>query len=73
MFSSICLHKPGGVLFEIAADPPGFSVDETYENSGSELQLPDPYEPVRAGIKDLLPEWQPNYKRFDYDAFDGLF
>jgi len=61
-FKSIYFHEPGGVLFEIATDPPGFTVDETYYNLGHELQLPDQYEPMRSEIEDCLPELQPNDK-----------
>ena len=54
-FKSIYFHEPGGVLFEIATDPPGFGVDETPEALGQALQLPDNYEPMRADIENALP------------------
>jgi glyoxalase family protein len=60
-FKSIYFHEPGGVLFEIATDPPGFTVDETHDNLGAELQLPDQYEPMRAEIEDRLPDLRSNY------------
>jgi glyoxalase family protein len=39
-FKSIYYREPGGVLYEIATDTPGFTVDEAPENLGSELSLP---------------------------------
>jgi glyoxalase family protein len=58
-FKSIYFHEPGGVLFEIATDPPGFTVDEAYERLGRDLKLPRQYEPMRAAIESRLPELQP--------------
>ena len=54
-FRSICFHIPAGVLFEIATDPPGFSVDESAHELGSSLRLPEQYEPKRAEIAPRLP------------------
>lgn len=54
-FRSIYFHSPGGVLFEIATDPPGFSVDEPVEKLGSALKLPAQYEHIRADIETRLP------------------
>ena len=62
-FKSIYFHAPGGVLFEIATDPPGFTVDEPCESLGRYLKLPDQYEPMRAEIEARLPELQSNFKR----------
>ena len=39
-FHSIYFREPGGVLFEIATDPPGFATDETVERLGTSLKLP---------------------------------
>ena len=58
-FKSIYFHEPGGVLFEIATDPPGFAVDEPYERLGHELKLPAQYEPMRTAIESRLPRLQP--------------
>jgi glyoxalase family protein len=55
-FKSIYFHEPGGVLFEIATDPPGFAVDEPYERLGRDLKLPEQYEPMRHEIERRLPE-----------------
>jgi len=54
-FRSIYFHIPAGVLFEIATDPPGFSVDESARELGSSLQLPEQYEPMRSEIEQRLP------------------
>jgi len=58
-FRSIYFQSPGGILFEIATDPPGFDVDETLDTLGSALKLPEQYEPQRAEIEDQLPPLHP--------------
>lgn len=55
-FRSIYFREPGGVLFEIATDGPGFATDETPQELGLRLQLPPWLEPRRAQIQALLPE-----------------
>jgi glyoxalase family protein len=55
-FKSIYFHEPGGVLFEIATDPPGFTVDEPYERLGRDLKLPGQYEFMRNDIESRLPK-----------------
>jgi glyoxalase family protein len=57
-FHSIYFREPGGVLFEIATDPPGFTLDETPENLGTALKLPPWLEPRRDKIENALPEIQ---------------
>ena len=55
-FHSIYFREPGGVLFEIATDPPGFAYDEPLESLGEELRIPAWLEPHRAEIeKSLVP------------------
>lgn len=54
-FHSIYFREPGGVLFEIATDPPGFDVDEPLTALGTTLQLPEWLEPRRFEIEALLP------------------
>jgi glyoxalase family protein len=54
-FHSIYFREPGGVLFEIATDPPGFTRDETVEQLGSGLKLPPWLEPSRQEIESVLP------------------
>jgi glyoxalase family protein len=55
-FRSIYFREPGGVLFEIATDPPGFLRDESLEGLGTHLMLPPWLEARRAEIEALLPE-----------------
>lgn len=57
-FFSLYFREPGGVLFEIATDNPGFATDETVETLGSSLQLPDQYKAMRDQIEKGLPELQ---------------
>jgi glyoxalase family protein len=57
-FHSIYFREPGGVLFEIATDPPGFAVDEPVESLGTSLKLPPWLEPERARIEAALPKVQ---------------
>ena len=59
-FKSIYFYEPGGVLFEIATNPPGFAVDEAPESLGQALQLPDNLEPMRAEIENALPPLRTN-------------
>lgn len=54
-FHSIYFREPGGVLFEIATDPPGFSIDEALESLGESLKLPPWLEKHRAAIERALP------------------
>ena len=54
-FRSIYFREPGGVLFEIATDPPGFAIDEAPETLGTALKLPLWLEPQRARIEQRLP------------------
>ena len=55
-FFSLYFREPGGVLFELATDNPGFSVDEPVEELGRNLKLPRQYEAARAQIERVLPE-----------------
>lgn len=55
-FRSIYFREPGGVLFEIATDTPGFTLDETPETLGEALKLPPWLEPRRGEIEEALPE-----------------
>ncbi|HET7584926.1 MAG TPA: VOC family protein [Gemmatimonadaceae bacterium] len=54
-FHSVYFREPGGVLFELATVPPGFTVDEPAEELGQSLKLPPQYEPHRAEIEAVLP------------------
>jgi glyoxalase family protein len=58
-FHSIYFHEPGGVLFEIATDGPGFTADEDVEHLGERLSLPPFLEPhrkeIEANLKPIVP------------------
>jgi glyoxalase family protein len=54
-FRSIYFREPGGTLFEMATDPPGFTLDEKQDALGTELKLPPWLEGDRARIEALLP------------------
>jgi len=54
-FRSIYFREPGGVLFEIATDAPGFAIDEPVAALGQALKLPPFYEARRAEIERVLP------------------
>jgi predicted esterase/catechol 2,3-dioxygenase-like lactoylglutathione lyase family enzyme len=54
-FHSVYFREPGGVLFEVATDPPGFTVDEPADRLGEQLMLPPQYERRRAEIEAVLP------------------
>ncbi len=55
-FYSLYFREPGGVLFEIATDNPGFATDETVAELGSGLKLPSQYEGYRDRIERVLPQ-----------------
>lgn len=54
-FFSLYVREPGGVLFEIATDNPGFDVDEPVNELGTHLKLPLQYEAQRSQIENILP------------------
>lgn len=54
-FTSIYFRGPGGVLFEIATDAPGLTVDEPLLTLGRALKLPPWLEPGREQIERALP------------------
>ena len=54
-FKSIYFREPGGVLFEIATDDPGFDIDEPLLELGKKLKLPPWLEPNREQIAASLP------------------
>jgi glyoxalase family protein len=54
-FHSIYFHEPGGVLFELATDPPGFTIDEPVESLGEHLKLPESFKHFREEIEKVLP------------------
>ena len=54
-FRSIYFREPGGVLFEVATIPPGFTADESLEELGRSLKLPPWEEGNRRSIEKGLP------------------
>jgi glyoxalase family protein len=54
-FRSVYFREPGGILFEIATDQPGFAVDEPVNSLGHALKLPRFLEPRRGEIEAALP------------------
>lgn len=55
-FKSVYFLEPGGVLFELATDGPGFAVDEDPAHLGESLVLPPWLEPSRLQIEAVLPQ-----------------
>ncbi len=55
-FYSLYFREPGGVLFEIATDNPGFAVDEAVSTLGQDLKLPAQYEGYRQQLEKVLPK-----------------
>jgi glyoxalase family protein len=55
-FHSVYFREPGGVLFEIATNPPGFTIDENQEELGTHLMLPPWLESDRNNLQKLLPK-----------------
>jgi glyoxalase family protein len=58
-FKSVYFREPGGVLFELATDGPGFAVDEEHSRLGEALVLPPWLEAERAAIEPTLPRLTP--------------
>lgn len=55
-FRSVYYREPGGVLFEMASDDPGYTVDEEFEKLGEKLILPPWLESRRSQIESILPD-----------------
>jgi glyoxalase family protein len=55
-FRSVYFREPGGVLFEIATDQPGFAIDEPVDRLGTDLKLPRFLEPRRNELEAVLPD-----------------
>jgi len=55
-FHSIYFREPGGVLFEAATDPPGFTIDEPADKLGTKLSLPPWLEAQREAVEESLPK-----------------
>ncbi|MCH8567729.1 MAG: VOC family protein [Balneolales bacterium] len=57
-FKSIYFRVPGGIIFEVATDEPGFTTDETMHELGSSLKLPEWMEKDRLEIKANLEDYR---------------
>jgi glyoxalase family protein len=55
-FHSVYFREPGGVLFEVATNPPGFMIDEKAEELGTRLVLPPWLESMRKDLEKILPQ-----------------
>ena len=62
-FKSVYFQEPGGVLFELATDGPGFAVDEPAAHLGETLVLPPWLESSRSAIEGALPPLGPALER----------
>ena len=69
-FHSVYFREPGGVLYELATLPPGFTVDEPKEHLGEALKLPQQYESMRAQLEAELPSLRLAGRRIA-PTFDG--
>jgi glyoxalase family protein len=54
-FHSVYFREPGGILFEIATDPPGFTTDQKPSELGTRLMLPEWLESERKNLEKILP------------------
>ncbi|SFB56026.1 ring-cleaving dioxygenase [Algoriphagus aquimarinus] len=64
-FTSIYFREPGGVLFEVATDEPGFAIDEDEAHLGELIKLPKWAEPNRAKLEESLAPVKLNVEDYD--------
>jgi len=68
-FHSVYFREPGGILFEITTDPPGFMVDQKEEELGQKLLLPEWLEPNRKYLEQVLPKIStPSLDKFSFSS-----
>jgi glyoxalase family protein len=67
-FKSVYFREPGGVLFELATDGPGFATDEDPSHLGETLVLPPWLEPSRERIEAVLPPLRSVRKEPEFSA-----
>jgi len=60
-FHSVYFREPGGILFEIATDPPGFTTDQKPSELGTRLMLPEWLESERNNLEKILPKLSLTY------------
>ncbi|MGE0494012.1 MAG: VOC family protein [Vulcanimicrobiota bacterium] len=61
-FHSVYFRGPGGVLFELATDPPGMLIDESLDELGTNLMLPPQHERLRELLEQRLPPLEEPYR-----------
>lgn len=66
-FKALYFREEGGILFEIATDPPGFERDEPFDALGGKLMLPEWLEPHRAQIEQGLKPFKVRVREEDSD------
>ncbi|WP_057938255.1 ring-cleaving dioxygenase [Algoriphagus resistens] len=64
-FTSIYFREPGGVLFEVATDEPGFAIDEDEAHLGELIKLPEWAEPNREKLEESLTPVKLNVEAYD--------
>lgn len=69
-FHSVYFREPGGILFEIATNPPGFMVDEKAEDLGTGLVLPPWLESMRKDLEKVLPPVHLPMKEKEQEVLD---
>ena len=62
-FMAMYFREPGGVLYEISTDGPGFDTDESHETMGQQLTLPPAFAPMRAQIEPMLKPLDTSFAR----------
>ena len=68
-FHSVYFREPGGILFEIATDPPGFMIDQKEEELGQKLLLPEWLESGRKYLEQVLPKISaPSLDKFSFSS-----
>ena len=72
-FHSVYFREPGGVLFELATDGPGFAVDEPPGQLGERLRLPPWLEGRRAELEAELPPVRPPHENVPVGEHSSLF
>ena len=62
-FMAMYFREPGGVLYEISTDGPGFDTDESHETMGQQLTLPPAFAPMREQIEPMLKPLETSFAR----------
>lgn len=62
-FKAMYFREPGGVLYEISTDGPGFATDESHETMGQQLALPPDFAPMRDRIEPMLQPLDTSFAR----------